>query len=108
MLRAAHVLTSSPRRNKKQGRKIPKDELETDRWLVHRTVKMRLEWNSKYQPRVRPNLKSGKTIVVDDEKKELRVALQLDRAEWNVAQSEHFDWVPRVMPTMTEQPIASL
>lgn len=58
---------------------------------------MRLEWDSEYQPLVRPNLKSEKTIVVEGKEKKVRVARQMGRSEWNVAESQHFDWVPRVL-----------
>ena len=68
-------------------------------------MKMRLEWNSDYHPRVRPNLKPENAA---GGKNSPRVARQLEKAEWNVAQSKHFDWVPRMLSPATEQLPASL
>ena len=86
--------------NRTHGRKVTRDEIE-EGWLVHRTVKMRLEASMKdaqglptYRPRARPNLKMDKAgkPVFKAEPHRMRTK------DWYVAGSMHFDWVPAVHP----------
>ena len=83
--------------NRGHGRKVTRLELD-EGWLVHRSVKMRLEFpeitNGEdgfiYRPRARPNLVVKPS---SDPKKEVREPHKLKHEDWNLADPDHFQWV---------------
>ncbi|THG93336.1 hypothetical protein EW026_g7872 [Hermanssonia centrifuga] len=83
--------------NRGKGRKIPRSETKPDangdpQWLVHRTVKMRLDVSLEepYVPQARPNipitLKGSNGEHLEDPRR-------MTHEEWNVEDPQHWKWV---------------
>ena len=69
-------------------------------WSVHRSVKMRLEWDPNYIPRARPSVPTGRIVQKKGKDEVERKARLLTREEWNTDAPQHFTWVPANEPTL--------